>query len=288
MTFVLEPRGRFSLAQARSFLDAFGPSGQEVGDDPDALMLAVPVDGEDAVAAVRVTQEVVDGAVTGEVVAVDGAVTGDVVARQVERILSLDVDAAPFDALLRNDPVLAAIADRHAGLRPVLFSSPYEAAAWSIVSARIRIAQAVGIRRRIVEEASTMVGGVPAFPPPQRLVDAARAAGVPAVKLERIEAVVAAALAGELDVDVLRGLAPDEAVERLLGLPGIGPFYAALILLRGAGVPDAPAEVDPVRAAVARAYGRPELEGLAAFRELADGWRPWRSWVAFVIRASGA
>lgn len=287
MSFLLTLRGAFSLAQARGFLDAFGPSGQEVGEDPEALMLAVPVDGEDAVAAVRVTQRD-DGVVAGEVIAVDGTAADEALRGQVERILSLDVDAAPFDALLQTDPVLAAIADRHAGLRPVLFSSPYESAAWSIVSARVRITQAVGIRRRIVEAAGTVVGGVPAFPPPHRLVDAARAAGVPAVKLDRLEAVVAAALAGDLDVDVLRGVAPEEAVERLLALPGIGPFYAALILLRGAGVPDAPAEVDPVRAAVARAYGRSELEALAAYRELADGWRPWRSWVAFLIRASGA
>lgn len=287
MPFLLTPQGAFSLAQARGFLDAFGPSGQEVGEDPDALMLAVPVDGEDAVAAIRVTQGD-DGLVAGEVIAVDGTAADEVLRGQVERILSLDVDAAPFDGLVRTDPVLAAIAGRHAGLRPVLFGSPYEAAAWSIVSARIRIAQAVGIRRRIVEAAGTVVGGAPAFPPPQRLVEAARSAGVPGVKLERLEAVVAAALAGDLDVDLLRGVPPEAAVERLLALPGIGPFYAALILLRGAGVPDAPAEVDPVRAAVARAYGRPELEGLAAYRELADGWRPWRSWVAFLIRASGA
>ena len=40
----------------------------------------------------------------------------------------------------------------HPGLRPVLFHSPYEAAAWSIISARRTARQAAEVRRRLSEE----------------------------------------------------------------------------------------------------------------------------------------
>ena len=49
--------------------------------------------------------------------------------------LSLDHDAAPWAEVGARYPVIGALQREFAGLRPVLFHSPYEAAAWSIISA---------------------------------------------------------------------------------------------------------------------------------------------------------
>ncbi len=285
--FTLMPRGPFALAAARAFLASFGPAGQAVGEDPDALLLGFAVDGSDAVAAVRLTQD--DEGVHGEVLT-DGAPAA-AVARQAERILSLDRDGAPFAALAAADPVLAASRARAPGLRPVLFSSPYEAAAWSIVSARVQVAQAVRLRARLVQAAGSAVTAgattLLAFPPPAPLLACPLEELLPPVKAGRLRAVGEAALDGRLDAAALLSREPEDALAALRELPGLGPFYAALVLIRGAGAPDVlPAAEPRVRAAAARAAADPRLAEPGAFAARAAAWRPWRAWAAFLLRAT--
>lgn len=47
-----------------------------------------------------------------------------------------------------------------------------------------------------------------------------------------------AAADGELDTEVLRGLDPEEAARRVQQLRGVGPFAAALVVVRTLGPPD--------------------------------------------------
>jgi 3-methyladenine DNA glycosylase/8-oxoguanine DNA glycosylase len=72
---------------------------------------------------------------------------------------------------------------------------------------------------------------------------------------------------------------------RIVELPGIGPFASELILLRGAGDPDGfPGNERRMQRAMARAYGleaQPARERLDA---IADGWRPYRTWVSLLLR----
>jgi DNA-3-methyladenine glycosylase II len=87
-----------------------------------------------------------------------------------------------------------------------------------------------------------------------------------------------------LDAAHLRFLAPERALEELKDLPGVGPFSAQLILLRGAGGPDHPPLAEPrTQHAVARAYGmdEPSQEEVDA---LAEAWKPYRTWVTFLLR----
>jgi DNA-3-methyladenine glycosylase II len=287
--FVLYPAGPFSLLEARRFLASFAPAGQVVGDEPGRLLLAFAVDGADEVAAVTVGQDT--AGVTGRVVAASGAIDHDAVRGQVARILSLDADAQPFVELLAADAALASRATARPGLRPVLFSSPYEAAAWSVLSARLAAPAAAALRRRVVEAAGAGLRhdgtDLLPFPAPRQLLDADLDA-VPRVRAERLRGIARAALEGALEPAALRDAAPEDATAGLQQLPGIGPFYATLILIRGAGARDVlPAGEPRIRRATAVAYGRPELASdVQAFLALAERWRPWRSWVAFVLRAT--
>jgi DNA-3-methyladenine glycosylase II len=274
---VIQPLGPFLLARAREFLARFGPAGQHVGGDAGELVLAFAPDDEEGVALVRVTQPEPDGPVH-----VAGGHEG-----QVARILSLDLDATGWADLVAADPVLSAIGP----LRPVLFSSPYEAAAWSVLSARTQVAQAVRLRERVVEAAGAAIEdrGVRhlPFPGPRALLGLGDALPVPAIKAQRLRAIAQAALAGDLDAGRLREMGLEAASAAVQSLPGIGPFYAALVVIRGAGLPDAlPAAEPRVRRAAARAYGDPGLEDPDAFARHAEAWRPWRSWAAFALRAS--
>ena len=76
------------------------------------------------------------------------------------------------------------------------------------------------------------------------------------------------------------------ALEELERLPGIEPFSAELILLRGAGKPDHLPEHEPRLArAVAMAYGLEGPPTTGKLRKLAERWRPYRTWVSLGLRA---
>ncbi len=275
--FTIVPRGPFSLAQARDFLGGFRPAGQP--GDREALHLAL------------------DGAVVRLHAGGDG-VHGEVVAGhghpelegQVTRVLSLDHDATGWAHLGERDAVLGEVQRAKPGLRPVLFPTPWEAAVWSILTQRTQHAQALRMRDELVAGAGTPLehGGTTyrPFPAPEAVLELGTLP-MPSVKAERVRGVAEAALDGDLDAERLRGMDPEDAMAAVRELPGIGPFSAALIVIRGAGAADAPATAEPrVRAIAAQRYGNPALEQPEAFAAFADRWRPWRSWAAFVLRAA--
>lgn len=77
----------------------------------------------------------------------------------------------------------------------------------------------------------------------------------------------------------------EEALEELMKLPGIGPFSAEAILLRGTGEPDyLPTNEPRLARAVAMAYRLDEPPALDTLREIAERWRPYRTWVAVHLR----
>ena len=80
--------------------------------------------------------------------------------------------------------------------------------------------------------------------------------GLPADRIPRLHAIAEAARAGNLEAEQLRSLLPDEARSELQRLPGIGPFYSSLIVVRACGHADVPApEEGHARAAIQQAYG---------------------------------
>ena len=208
---------------------------------------------------------------------------------QVERILSLDIDGRGFPDIARHDPVVAQLQSRYPGLRPVCFWSPYEAAAWSVIGQRIRIVQAAAIKARITaEHGETIdVGGrmVRAFPNPAKLAQLSTINGLSETKLQRLRGVAEAALGGTLGAARLRSLPRSQALEELIAIPGIGPFSAELILLRGAGDPDFTPTAEPRLArAMAIAYDMKAPPSAADIAEISEVWKPYRTWVALLLR----
>lgn len=278
------PEGPFSLRLAAGF--GFGPYGARAAEGADVLRLAFLVDGEADHAGVALTQPETDGSV---VAAIQSDADPQAVRAQVARVLSLDHDGTPFVAAGERDPVLGALQQRHHGLRPVLFHSPYEAAAWAIISHRRPGAQAARTRDAVAERlgASFDVGGerLHAFPTPRRLLELEPGAGLPSVKVERLHALAHATLDGRLRPDRLQALEAERALAHLQELPGIGPFSAALILLRGTGVADVVTAAEPrLLRAAAHFYdldAPPDLDGLT---RLAEPWRPRRTWACVLLR----
>jgi DNA-3-methyladenine glycosylase II len=286
-TFTITPDTPFSLAAAAAF--GFGPHAGRPQPEAGEMRLAFVTDDLDGQAAVHLTQRddgTIDGAVTGEA---DPAA----VRQQVCRVLSLDHPGTGWLAVGQRDPVIGELQAAHPGLRPVLFHSPYEAAAWSIISARRRRSQAAVIRTRLAQAVgrSFVVGGEPAdaFPTPQRLLAVEEFRGLEPARIARLHAVARAALDGALGPARLATLDPAEALAELQRLPGIGPTYATLILLRGTGVTDVLTFQEPMLASyAARFYAAgPEPLTPEQIEAIAAKWRPFRTWAAVLIRVAG-
>lgn len=278
----LPVQGPFSLEASTRFLEGFAPAGTHASDGP-TLALAFPVEGDWRTAGVLVSQR--GDRVTATV---QGDADPEAVRTQLRRLLSLDVDGRAFASVGERDPVVGELQRRYAGLRPVGFWSPYEAAAWAILSHRMRIVQAAKIKQRLAQQYGTEIEldgrRLSAFPAPRVLRELGSFEGIAERKLPWLRATADAAIEGELDGARLRTLEPSEALDRLRDLPGIGPFGAELILIRGATHPDLfPTHEPRLHEEIVRAYKLHD-GSLATLQRIADGWRPFRSWVALLLR----
>ena len=265
-----EVLGPWSLETSRRFWEGFTPAalaGQPAGAGLRAVFCA---EGDWRRAQAEVTQA---GDTARVVLAGDGDL--DAAAAQVRRFLALDVDGRGWPEVGRRDPVIADARERLPGLRPCGFHSPYEAAAWSVLAQRLRIAQAARLRAELIARH----GEDGAFPPPHALARAGL--DLPGRKSEYLQAVAEAAVDGLLDGAALRALDPDEAVQRVQQVKGLGPFAAELAVLRGANAPDGlPHHERRLDAEIAERYGPGRTLG-----EVSEAWRPYRTWAAVCLRA---
>ena len=225
------------------------------------------------------------GAAPGQVV---GTGDGEAVGRQVARVLAVDRDARPFAAILKKDPALRKVAASRPGFRPVVSYSPYVMGGWAILSQRIRMAQAANLQVAIATAAGDVVevdgDSLASFPRPQSLLERESFPGVPAEKWSRLQGLARAALDGALELGPLVEVPYGEAREKLLELRGVGPWTADAILIRGCGLSDALPLTEPsLHRAVELAYGLPALPDDAAVTEIAEGWRPFRTWVSVLL-----
>jgi DNA-3-methyladenine glycosylase II len=284
--FTITPDGPFSLEAASHF--GFGPNTGRPTYQDAQMKLAFAADDFRNHAFVALNQQE-NGDVMGEI---ESEADTEMVLKQVRRILSLNASGTEWAAVGEKDPVLGAMQREHLGLRPVSFHSPYEAAAWSIISARRQRAQGTVVRNRIAERLGRVYGEgtdrLFAFPTPERLLELQYVQGLEARGVERLHAVARAALDGQLDADLLLGMPIEQGMEQLLKLPGIGPMYGTLILLRGTGSVDAMTGVEPrLPTYLAHFYGLGAEASRTQIATIMDGWRPFRTWSAVLTRVSG-
>ncbi len=265
-----EVRGPWSLATSREFWEGFAPAALGGHSEPDTLSTTYRVEADWSRADATVTQheDTATIAVTG-----DGDL--DEAVDQAARFLALDVDARGWIGVARRDPVIADAQAQLPGLRPCGLHSPYEAAAWAVLSQRLRIVQAARLRAEIIDRH----GDRGAFPGPAQLLYLDL--DLPGRKGEYLRAVAAAALDGQLDVAALRSMEPEQAVRAVRDVKGLGPFGAELVVLRGANVPDGlPTHERRLDAEITERYGPGRT-----LSEVSAAWRPFRTWAAVHLRA---
>jgi DNA-3-methyladenine glycosylase II len=145
-------------------------------------------------------------------------------------------------------------------MRPPRFATPFETFANVIPFQQNSLDAGIAIVSRLIERfgASFDFGGrtFHAFPTPHAIavarLDQLRSCGLSAHKAESLRTLARMVHTGDLDEDALAGMESGDAIARLDELPGIGPWSAALVLLRGLGRLDV---FPPADAGVARSLG---------------------------------
>jgi DNA-3-methyladenine glycosylase II len=263
-------RGPWSLATSREFWEGFTPAALGGRSEPDTLSTVYRVEADWSRAEAKVTQR----KSTATIVVTGGGDLGEA-ADQAARFLALDVDGRGWIDVARRDQVIAEAQHELPGLRPCGFHSPYEAAAWAVLSQRLRIVQAARLRAEIIDRH----GDRGAFPSPEALLRLDL--DLPGRKGEYLRAVAAAALDGHLDGNALRSMDPGQAVQAVQEVKGLGPFAAELVVLRGANIPDGlPAHERRLEAEITERYGPGRT-----LTEVSAAWRPFRTWAAVHLRA---
>ena len=109
-------------------------------------------------------------------------------------------------------------------------------------------------------------------------------AGLSRPKQKTMLAVCDAIIKGSLDLEKLCDLRPDEAMEQMTSIKGIGPWTAEVFLLFNAGHADIfPAGDLALQEAVKLAFKLDERPSDKITRKIAEQWAPWRGVAARLL-----
>ena len=285
-SFEIVPRGDYSLEEGANFIGAWHRAPSESGDPEGHLHLAFLTDGDWTPVGICLRQDS-RGRVLATIYGNDFQPAA--VARQVQRILSLDVDGSGWPEVGKRDPVVAGLQRMFPGFRPVNWSNAYEAAAWCILSARISMRQGQGVKDRMSSQLGQAIdvhGHVLwTFPSPNRLANLEKFQGLFGRKVEYLNALGRAAVAGEVDTDTLRSMPREESLKSLQRLPGIGQFGSELVRLRAlSAVDELPTQERRLMGALRSAYGLATEPDQAMLERLGEKWSPYRMWVCVCLR----
>jgi DNA-3-methyladenine glycosylase II len=281
----IHANGPFNWAASLDVVERFGPVKRYAASGQDPLRITFLLDGtfEPTAAAIRPTTDGLDAEFAGTAHA-------DAAARQVARIFSLDHDGTGFAALGERDPAFGRIQAALPGLRPVNFPSPYECAAWAVISQRISMQQAAVIQDRLIAAHGTTLEiageAVRVFPAPARLLEVDDVASLPAEKVARLHSVAQAALDGILDANRLRALGDVDGPASVRAIRGIGPFWASGIYLRPGGILDVFPDEPIAIAALGALHGLGDRPSTADIERLTEAYRPYRMWACFLLRVA--
>jgi AraC family transcriptional regulator of adaptative response / DNA-3-methyladenine glycosylase II len=202
--------------------------------------------------------------------------------RRVRRLLDLDADPVAVDEVLSDDGMMRSLVAARPGLRAAGSVDVGETVVRAVVGQQISLAAARAVLGRISRGLGAPLpsqnGDVAyLFPSMERLAEApADAFPMPARRADTIRRVAQRIADGTLILDP--GIDRKLVVEQLLAIPGIGPWTARYVVMRGLGDPDVFLGTD---------HGvRHALASLDIDPSAAETWRPWRSYAVHHLWAA--
>jgi AraC family transcriptional regulator, regulatory protein of adaptative response / DNA-3-methyladenine glycosylase II len=225
--------------------------------------------------------------------------------QRCRRLLDLDADPAAPAEQLGGDPLLAPLVRAAPGLRLPGAVDGAELAVRAVLGQQVSVAGARTAAARLTQALGEPLPATDAdpflsaaapttspaptstlthlFPTPAAIAaaDPAVLPGGPERRRRTLQALARLLAEGELAIDP--GSDREEVRERLLALPGIGPWTVEYIAMRALADPDAflPTDLGVRRALERLARVDPTLQGGCSPREAArraERWRPWRAY----------
>jgi AraC family transcriptional regulator of adaptative response / DNA-3-methyladenine glycosylase II len=202
--------------------------------------------------------------------------------QRVRRMFDLDADPMAIGEALSRSRVLAQVVRERPGLRVPGTWDPFEAIVRGVVGQQISVAAATTICGRLVQRWGAPVQASPrlthAFPAPASIAQAdLTVAGLPRARAQNLSHLAARIAAEPALLSPPHDLKSLE--ERLCALPGIGPWTAQYVAMRGFQEPDAFPERDLGLLRGAGGLSWRELEAAVARA------RPFRAYAALHLWA---
>lgn len=204
---------------------------------------------------------------------------------RVRRLLDADCDPVAVEDHLAGDPVLGGVVRQRPGLRVPGHVDGVEVAVRAVLGQQVSVARARSLAALLVAR-----HGDPATSGPGRLFPSAEAIAqvdatdlpMPRTRAAALVGLCRVLASGELRLD---RSAPRADVRRaLLALPGVGPWTAGYISMRALGDPDVLLTTDVgVRQGLTVVGVDPRRA-----EEVAQSWRPWRSYAQMHLWAVAA
>jgi AraC family transcriptional regulator of adaptative response / DNA-3-methyladenine glycosylase II len=188
----------------------------------------------------------------------------------VRRLFDLDADSVAIDQALSTDATLAPLVAALPGLRLPGSLDAEETLFRTLVGQQISVAAARTVQGRLTAELGT--DGL--FPTAAQIAGSEGVVRGPAARVRTILGVAEAVAGAQLSLDL--GTPVREFTERLVALPGVGPWTAGYLAMRVLGSPDVLLVSDLVVLQTATRLGLPgSARALAVHGER---WAPWRSY----------
>ncbi|TQN37451.1 DNA-3-methyladenine glycosylase II [Blastococcus colisei] len=278
LTLRLAARAPYEAAEVLLFLGAHAVPGLE---EWDGTTFSRVLDLPHGPAVVRLSPAPDGGAaVTARLRLAELRDLGPAVTR-CRRMLDLDADPAAVDDVLGADPALAPLVAAAPGRRVPASPDADELAIRAVLGQQVSVAGARTLTTRLLSAGAPLAEPVGtlthAFPRAAALTDAdLSAVGLTGARRRTVSALATALASGDIALDP--GADREEAGRALLAVPGIGPWTAALVGLRGLADPDVWLPGDLALRRSLAALGSSDAD--AALR-----WRPWRSYAVLHLWA---
>jgi AraC family transcriptional regulator of adaptative response / DNA-3-methyladenine glycosylase II len=210
-----------------------------------------------------------------------GAESLFVVVTRVRQMFDLSADPADVRAVLKRDPLLMPLLRKRPGLRVPGAWDGFEIAVRAVLGQQVSVAAARTFATRIVTAHGTALaapveGITHLFPGPEILGQADLSKiGLTGARVKTLKALAVAVRDGAVDFADAEGLR-----SALLSVPGIGPWTAEYVAMRGLSDPDA----FPAEDLVLRRMASPKKPlTTAQLKQRAEDWRPWRAYAVLQL-----
>ena len=211
--------------------------------------------------------------------------------QRLRALFDLDADPLRIAAHLASDPLLAPTVAALPGLRVPGAWDRFELALRAVLGQQVSVVGASTLSGRLARRFGAPVdtpwdGIDRAAVVPEALAGAdltdIAAIGMPRSRAHAIRELARFAARGGLSMPP--GTSCDDAVASLDAVPGIGPWTANYIAMRGLRYPDAfPAGDLGLRKALGLLDGSATAPSEAALARRAEAWRPWRAYAALAL-----